>query len=156
MFFKAFRAQVRDDYGLVGEVTVHRATKDNTTGHLVRGREITETEFTLTENEQILVIYDEKILVVPGGGGTGAAVVSHSDGAATAEGGRGTGGRIYTNGNVEGGTGFGGDGRGKIESGEAGKGFGAKVITPAPGKKAKGGAGYGGELKQEAPDGPSH
>lgn len=155
--FKAFRAQVRNDYGLAGEVTFHRTAKD-TMGQLVRGLEIadTEFEFTLRENEHILIIYDEKVQVAPGGGGTGAEVVSHCNEAATAEGGLGTGGRIDANGNLEGGTGFGGDGYGRTISGVAGKGFGAKVVTPAPGRRAKAGAGYGGELRQKAPDGRSH
>lgn len=151
VFFKAFRAKVRNDYGLVGEVTVYR-TAENSMGQLVRGLEVIEAQFTLEENEHILIICDENVLVAPGGFGTGANVVSHCDEAATAEGGRGTGGRIDAYGNLEGGSGFGGDGYGRMISGVAGEGFGAKVVTSALGTRGKAGAGYGGEVREKAPD----
>lgn len=145
MLYKEFRANVRHDYKIDGAVTIYRAARDRATGHLVAGLEITEDEFALRENEHILIVYDEKIPVVPGGLGTGADIVANGDGAGRAEGGYGTGGKIDAKGKAKGGSGAGGDGYG-VKSGTAGKGVGADAKPLPNGDTAAGGSGVGGEV----------
>lgn len=149
MLVNAFRNKVRHDYELPGEVTIHRATRDDTTGNLVAGPKITQTTITLKKNEKIFVLYDETKYVVPGGLGTGAEIVSHSNQAAIAKGGVGTGGKMDKKKNVKGGDGIGGDGRGKSISGTGGEGYGAHVFSRARGATSEGGAGVGGDLTED-------
>lgn len=155
--FRAFRAKVRNEYGLVGELIAYRATEDKDTGCLVQGDEIyEEEELTLEEGEHILLINDTEAKVVPGGYGEGADIMTHHHEAPIAKGGRGTGGRIDEEGNVKGGDGFGGDGHGKNIFGKAGGGFGAPASALAPGTTVKGGHGVAGDLRYESDDKKPH
>lgn len=149
VLFEIFKAQVRHDYEIKGTVAVYRATRDRATGRLVRGPEINQREFALTENEDILIINDEEKFVVPGGLGGGASIVSHTDPNALAKAGFGTGGKIDEARNVKGGDGVGGSARGIDIFGTAGAGYGGDVRPHPDGGSAEGGTGVGGEMVVE-------
>lgn len=155
VLLKGFRTKIREKYRLPGEVTIHRSAWDSTTRQWGLSPAITENELILRSGEAIVVLYDERIKVAPGGYGTGADIRSGIGTVALAEGGYGTGGKIDGFGNFKGGHGVGGDGKGVGISGTAGAGHGGLVVA-APGLAATAGDGTGGDLIQNVPDAMAH
>ncbi|KAJ0104452.1 hypothetical protein J7T55_010918 [Diaporthe amygdali] len=109
VLLKGFRTKIREKYRLPGEITIHRPAWNGTTRQWGLSPVITENELILKSGETIIVLYDERVQVAPGGYGTGADIRSGIGTAALAEGGYGTGGKIDGFGNFKGGHGVGGD-----------------------------------------------
>lgn len=154
ILLQEFKTKVFHQYKLIGDVTVHRPTRDKN-GVLVPLREITDNEFTPEENDELLVIYNEEVKTVFGGYGTGAKVNS-SSGWSLAEGGFGEGGEIDADGNALGGRGLGGNAIGEDLDASAGRGYGANTAYHPGGGSAESGTGTGGYLISKTPDAVSH
>lgn len=151
---------IRSDEELHGEITVHKAirpskepsskkisskkTKDRTTtDDWVAGQAIKDMRLNLKEGDAVVLVWDGKVPVVPGGVATGAK------GRGLAMGGRGEGGKVTPQGHKLAGDGQGGDLIGKDAQGEGGEGRGGIVDG------GRAGAGGGGDVVIREPRGKS-
>jgi hypothetical protein len=134
---KHFILWIAGRHEIKGDITVHRSKQVGTTRDMIADKEISGLRFTLTENETIFVLYDEKVEVIHGGVGLGAEAYGPGG---WAGGGHGRGGEIALDGTKTGGDGEGGNLIGRNAVGRGGDGVGAHVDGGTAG------AGVGGDV----------
>ncbi|GAP89041.1 hypothetical protein SAMD00023353_3401260 [Rosellinia necatrix] len=149
--FKIFRSSIRSRLNIPGDISFYVGSV--VSGKYNTGQKITDLTQTLFEalgkTKVLIVRYDETKTVAAGGTGMGAFVTSCKGTGVLAEGGIGYGGVIDSKGNVRGGKGIGGGGRGEGITGKAGHGYGGQANSTKPGIMVKSGTGAAGELLQD-------